>query len=463
MGMGLMVLCSFLAATLSPAFGEDPIPFKLPPFEKRTLENGLTVYLMERHEVPLIRVSLVFRAGAAKDGDRSGLAYLTVENLFSGTKGFSKRRMEGLLESLGASYETYIDHDSAGVDLSFLSGDQDRVFPLLKEAAQAAVFPRAEFERRKKRLLLELKQEKERPAEVIEAYFRKFLFGRHGYGNPLYGLPSTVKKISSREAAAFYRTHYRPDEAALIVVGDFQTPAMEEKVRKLFGTWRVKKGRPLFKAVPLPVHRTSRVLLVNKRDAQETTFIIGTIGLPMHHPAYAAARVVHTILGGRFSSWLNEALRVEGGLTYGVESYVEPYQSSGLFAVSSFTAAEDTVRAVDLVLENLERFDRQGVDAETLSSAKRYLIGRFPSRFETLGDLADWLALVFIFGLDETYAEDFLRKVEGVTAEDCRKVMAEHWARERLQMVFIGPGKALRDRVKKYGRLFEKDIREEGY
>lgn len=218
--------------------------FALPAYEKIKLKSGLTVYLMEHHCVPLIYVSAVFPAGAVRDAGKSGLAYLTAETLLSGTKSYRKKQIEERLELLGVKYYAYADLESARLSMSFINSDQDKVFPILKEVIQDAVFDPAEFEKRKKRLLLELVQEKEQPSMMIGAYFNKFVFGSHGYGNPIYGTRASVKKISSKDAKAFYNAHYRPEETALVIVGDFQTAQMKKTVQEFFEAWQSKKKPP---------------------------------------------------------------------------------------------------------------------------------------------------------------------------------------------------------------------------
>jgi len=464
----IMVLWAAVACLIAPpgivnAAQRETSSFTLPAYEKIKLKNELTVYLMEHHEVPLIYVSAVFPAGAMRDGGKSGLAYLTAEALFSGTKSYSKKQIEEKLEFLGTKYYAYADIDTAGISMSFINTDQDKVFPLLKELIQDAAFDPAEFEKRKKRLLLELVQAKEQPSLVIDAYFNKFFFGKHGYGNPLYGTRASVKKIGNTDARAFYNAHYRPEASALVIVGDFQTARMKKKVLEYFEAWRTKKTPPPQEQAPLPVFDKPRVLLVNKNDATETRFAFGAPGIPRNHPDYVAVQVVNTIFGGRFTSRLNDALRVNAGLTYGASSSFNAYKDSGTFAISSFTRTDHTAKAIDLALEVLNRLHTEGVDQETLTSARNYLIGQFPPLYETPGSLASLLAAMFVYGFDESFVNDFQKNVESVAVEDARKMIAKHFPKDNLQFVLIGKAAAIRDQVRKYGELSEKDIKSDGF
>jgi predicted Zn-dependent peptidase len=463
LGTWAAVGCLVMPPGIVNAAQRETPSFKLPAYEKITLKNGLTVYLMEHHGVPLIYVSAVFPAGAVRDAGKSGLAYLTAETLLSGTKSYRKKQIEERLELLGVKYYAYADIESAGISMSFINTDQDKVFPLLKEVFQDAVFDPAEFEKRKKRLLLELVQEKEQPSMVIGAYFNKFVFGTHGYGNPIYGTRASVKKIKSIDAKAFYYAHYRPEESALVIVGDFQTARMKKTVQELFEAWQSKKKPPPLERISLPAFGKSRVLLVNKSDATETQFAFGALGIPRNHPDYVAVQVVNTVLGGRFTSWLNDELRVNAGLTYGAGSSFNTYKDSGTFIISSFTSTDTTVKAIDLALDVLNRLHTEGVDQETLTSARNYLIGQFPPLYETPGSRASLLAAMFIYGFDESFVNDFQKNVKNVTVEEARKIIAKHFLEDSLQFVLIGKAAAIRDQVRKYGELSEKDIKSDGF
>ncbi|NIM11305.1 MAG: Z-ring formation inhibitor MciZ [Candidatus Aminicenantes bacterium] len=437
--------------------------FKLPTYEKFTLENGLTVYLMEHHEVPLIYVSVVFPAGAVKDNGKYGLASLTADGLLFGTKNYTKKQIEEELDYLGASYSTYAEQETASVFMSFLNTDQDNVFPILKEIIMYPVFDQKEFEKRKKRLLMQLEQAKERPATVMSSYSRKFLYGDHVYGNPTSGTRSSVKKISLDDLKAFYKTNYKPDASAIAVVGDFKTSKMKAAIKKLFRNWRFKGKSPEIQQKPPAAFKKSRLLLVNKEDATETRFMIGTWGIKRSNPDYVAIQVVNTILGGRFTSWLNDELRVNAGLTYGAFSYFSTFKTSGTFFISSFTQTAKTVKAIDLALEVLDRLHTKGIDQKTLSSAKNYIKGQYPPIYETAGSLANLLTSMFTYGFDESFINDFQENVDSMTVEKTKEIIKKYFPKDNLQFVLIGKASEIRDKVKKYGEIIEKEIKAVGF
>jgi zinc protease len=437
--------------------------FRLPPYEKFVLANGLTVYLMEQHEVPLIYVSFVFPAGAVNDGTRYGLASLTAEGLLFGTKSYSKKQIEDELDFIGASYNVRAAKEFAEISLSFITKDRRVVFPILEELVTKPIFDEAEFEKRQKRLLAELEQAKESPRAVIQTYFDKFLFQDHRYGNPVAGNRATVAGITRDDLKSFYNSNYFPAGSAIAVTGDFETAEMKKAVTGLLAGWRNAGAAAPISARPIPTCRKSRVLLVNKDDATETRFLIGGFGIKRSNPDYVAVEVVNTVLGGRFTSWLNDELRITRGLTYGAWSVFSPRKETGTFYISSFTKTESTFEAIDAALAVLEKLHREGVDERTLLSAKNYVKGQYPPQYETAGDLASLLTSMFVFGFDESFINDFQKNVDELDVGKARRIIDTYFPRENLQFVLIGQAAAIRDEVAKYGEITEKDIKAVGF
>lgn len=457
----LLFIVLFSGPTYVSLLAEPPgnNAFQLPEYEKFVLKNGLTVYLMEQHEVPLIYVSAVFPAGAVKDNGQYGLASLTAEGLLMGTRNYSKEQIEEKLDFLGVSYTTKAEEDTATISMNFLNSHQHSVFPLLKEITTRPVFDQTEFEKRKKRLLLELEQAKERPGRVINDYYKKFLFGDHGYGNPISGTPPSIKKIKVDDLKTFYKANYKPQESAIAFVGDFKILEMKKRVTQLFNDWQVDGTPQKLKSHPLPRFEHARVLLINKEDATETQFIIGDLGIKRNNPDYVAVMVANTVLGGRFTSWLNDELRVNAGLTYGAFSNFVPYKTSGIFLIKSFTKTATTIKAIDLALEVLNRLHQKGIDQKTLSSAKNYIKGQFPPRYETADSLATLLTAMFFYKFDESFINEFQEKVDAVTVLKAKKIIATYFPKNNLQLVLIGKASQILDKVKTYGTVTEKEIK----
>ena len=437
--------------------------FKVPPYQKFKLKNGLTVYLMEQREVPLINVSVVFDAGAVQDGTRYGLANMTADALLFGSANYTKSQLEEKIEYVGATVDTYAGKEVAKLSASFTVKDQDLLFNIIQEVTTKPTFDQAEFDKYKGRQLLQLTQQKESPRAVVNSYFDQFVYAAHPYANPVSGTPMAVSAITANDARQFYQKNYTADRAAIAVVGDFNTADMKKRITTLFGSWKTAVATSPKLTEPTVTFDKSRVLLVNKDDARETTFLIGGKGITRNNPDYIPVTVVNTILGGRFTSWLNDALRVNSGLTYGANSRFGTYRNSGTFAISTFTKVSTTTEAIDMAVQVLDSLHKMGIDEKTLTSAKNYVKADFPPNYESAGSLADLLTDMFSLGFDESFINNFQKNVDGLTVARTRQIIDQYFPKNNLQFVLIGKAETIRDKVKKYGTVTEKEIKAEGF
>jgi predicted Zn-dependent peptidase len=439
--------------------------FQLPEYKHYILENGLTLYLMEQHEVPLVYISAVFPAGAIWDKNKNGLAAFTADALLFGTKNYTKKQIEETFDFLGASISSQAGKEAAEITISFKKSDLEIVLPIFVDVITNPTFPQDEFEKRKKRWLNELVQAKESPRRVIGKYFEKFIFGSNVYGNPVSGSESSIKELTRDDLRGFFGMYYRISKLGIAVVGDISTDELKNKIAGMFPNNPSLEQLNLTTDVKMDIkpYEKSNVLLIDKDDSRETTFLIGGYGVPWNNKDITRIQVINTILGGRFTSWLNDELRINSGLTYGAGSRFRNYKNAGTFYISSFTATETTIEAIDLALEVLDRLHTTGVDEATLTSAKNYIKGQFPPQFETSGDLADLLTRMYFYGLDDSYINDFEKNVDGMTVEKANEIIAKYFPKENLQFVLVGKADEIRDKVKKYGEVTEKKITDDGF
>lgn len=433
--------------------------FKLPNYTTFKLPNGLTISLMEQHDVPIISVSVVLPAGAIYDNDKAGLASLTAVSLKHGTKNFPKSKLDEELDFLGANVDTYATKEYAGLSSNFASKDKVKVLNIIKEIVLNPVFDAAEFEKEKSRLLVSLAQQKESPRSVIAAYFETLLYGNHVYANVKNGNKETVGKLSVNDVKDFYKTNYKPNEAAICIVGDFKVNDMKATITKLLSGWEessTKMENLASKPINLPTE--NKVLLVNKEDAKETTFYIGAPGVSRNNPDYVAIEVVNTLFGGRFTSMLNDELRVNSGLTYGAGSRFNNLKNGGSFYISTFTASKTTEPAIDKALEVLKNLQIKGIDATALSSAKNYVKGQFPPDYETTEQLAGLLSQMFWYNFDKSFIDNFEKDVDSIDLVKANQIIAKYFPKDKLQFVLIGKSEDIKKTAEKYGKVTEVQI-----
>lgn len=438
--------------------------FKLPPYQTIKFDNGLTVYLMEKRDVPLISFSVVFKTGAVNDDNLNGLASFVTEALKFGTNNYTKNQIDSIFNFYGSNLNPFTKQDYSGLSTQFMKGDLDKILPVIKDVIVNPIFPNEEIEKRKQRWIAELDQAKESPRRVIGSYFNKFLFGNSPYGNPINGTKKTIEKIDRDKIVSFYLNNLQPERCALALAGDFDSDKMKTELQNFFDSWSSPKAKLTDQLNFTGENLTEpRVYLINKENATETTFLIGGFGIKMDNPDQIKIDVINTILGGRFTSWLNDELRVNAGYTYGAGSRFVSYKNAGVFYISTFTAIKNTEPAIALAVKTYNRLFEKGIDETTLTSAKNYVKGQFPPDYETSGALAGFLAQKFVYGLDDSYINNFEKSVDDLTVEEANKIVKKYFPKENLQFVLIGKGDDIRKIARKYGKVTEKNISEDEF
>ncbi len=438
--------------------------FKLPHYEVVELRNGLTIYLMENKDVPLISVAMAFDAGSVKDGKDYGLAAFTAEALKFGTINYTKSQIDSIFNFYGSNLSVSSTYDYSSLFTQIMKENFEILLPIISEVVTKPKFPADEVNKRIQRWLAELDQAKESPRRVIGDYFNRLIFDDGIYSAPVRGTKESVQKISDEKIREFYSAFYRPETSVIAIVGDFETAKVKSLLESYFGNWKNSSPKIISDIrFAAKTFEEPRVYLINKENAFETTFMIGGYGIPMSNPDLIQIDVINTILGGRFTSWLNDELRVNAGLTYGARSRFSSYKHSGTFFFTSFTATKNTEAALELALKTYNRLFEKGIDEATLTSAKNYVKGQFPPDYETSYSLASFLIQKYFFGLDDSYINDFEKKVDELDVVRANEIVKKYFPKENLQFVLIGKADAIREIAKKYGKVIEKNLSEDGY
>ncbi|QIZ78154.1 M16 family metallopeptidase [Ferrimonas lipolytica] len=446
-----------------PTVAKSGAKFTLPAYEQMELDNGLTVYLLQRDTVPLITVNAVVRAGAVNDAE-PGTAKLTSQAMLLGTSSLSKNKLESTVENLGASLNASAGKEGTSLHSQFQSKDLQVMLPLIAEVLTKPSFPADEVMKARDRYVAQLSQQKESPRQVINNYFDRLLYGNHPYGNAAVGNADAIAQLDEFDLKIFHGSWYQPRNTALVIAGDFNRADVLALVKQQFGQWADRKTpTPPNLEVAVAQPSSARVLLVDKADARETTFLIGGPGVARDNPDYVGLQVLNTILGGRFTSWLNDELRVNAGLTYGARSHFNALGEHGGFTISTFTATETTAAAMDLALKTYTRLWEQGIDQATLDSAKAYVKGQFPPKYETADQLAGLLGQMHLMKMDPKQLDNFSQQVDKLTVADAQQLVAKHFPKDNLQFVLVGKADDIRGLAANYGDVTEVSINQAGF
>jgi zinc protease len=423
---------------------------KLPPHEKITLKNGMTVLLMEKRGVPIVSFAAIVKAGSAADpAGLEGLASTAAGLLRKGTAKRSAQKFAEDLDLIGASFGAEASADFTALSAECLTKDLDKGLDLLSDAMLHPTFPQSEVDKLLSQDIDGVKAAKDEAESVALTYYYGYLFGKHPYARPEGGDELSLARITRDTIMKFYEGNYTPENTILAVAGEFNSSQMKTRLADVFGAWTTKGATPPALSAPQPV-KGKRLLLVDKPDSTQTFFVIGNVGTAVNDPDRVAIRVVNTIFGGRFTSQLNEALRVESGLTYGAQSFFDSKKQPGAFAIYSYTKNESTVQAIDLALQVLGKLHKNGVTVDELSSAKAYIKGQFPPSIETSGQLARRIASNEFYGLNDDEINQLEARIDAVTLPVTRQTIEKHFPADNLVFMLIGKAAEIRPAVEKY-------------
>lgn len=422
----------------------------IPPHEKVVFKNGLTVLLLEKHGVPIVNFAALVKTGAAADpAGEEGLASITAQLLRKGTQKRTAQQFAADSDFTGGSVEADASADFSSVSGEFLNKDIARGLDLFSDALLHPIFPLSEVDKLLAQSLDGVHAAKDDARSVLGTYYNAYLFNGNGYGRTSDGDEISLTRIHRDAIVKFYETYYAPGNTILAVAGDFQTADMKKKLEDVFGQWTSKSVTPVRIPV-LPPVKGKKLLLVDKPDATQTYFAIGNVATAAGDPDRVGIRLVNTIFGGRFTSLLNEALRVESGLTYGAISAFDPRKAPGPFGIYSYTKNESTAQAIDMALQVLQKLHKQGITAEELASAKSYIKGQFPPSVETSKQLAQIIAINEFYGLDDREINELEARLDAVTPAIAQQVIQKHFPTDNLVFTLIGKRSEVAAGVQKY-------------
>jgi predicted Zn-dependent peptidase len=425
-----------------PAIGPAP-RLNLPEIQKRMLSNGLAVWLVESHEVPLAQVNLLVKAGGGDDpAGKFGLASLTAAMLDEGAGARNALELADAVEFLGASLATTASFDASAVRLNVPVARITDALPLMADVILRPTFPDAELERLRQERLTALLQAKDDPASVAPLAFARIVFGAsHRYGTGITGTETTLKGFTVQDLKSFHASTYQPGNAVLLVVGDVTADAIVPQLEMQFGSW--KGTSPSRKPVPQATQVTQgQITIVDMPGAEQSQIRIGWVGVPRSTPDYFTIEVLNTVLGGSFTSRLNQNLREEHQYSYGASSRFDMRLSAGAFQAGAGVQTDKTAEALGEFFNELNGIVKPVPDEE-LGKAKNYVALSLPAEFETSGDLSSKMEEMVVYNLSDRYFSEYIPNLQKVTGAAVQKVAATYIQPKRFAVVVVGDRKVI--------------------
>ena len=431
-------LSSQIDRTKPPTLAPPPA-LKLPVVQTATLANGLTLAVAEMHKVPVVDVQVMIDAGAARDPvDAPGLATFTAAMLQqgAGTRGALEVADEAAF--LGAELNTTASFDMAVASVHVPKRRLEAAFDLLADVVLRPTFSDSEVNRQRELRSAQLVQQRDEPVAVANVAFPAIVFGAaHPYGHPLNGTDAATAAIARQQVVQFYRTYYRPAAARVLVVGDISLAEARKLVTTRFGAWD-KADVPAFPTAPAPAPAARTVYLIDKPGAAQSVIRIGHVGPPRTTPDWYALEVLNTILGGAFTSRLNQNLRETHGYTYGAFSQFAARRLSGAFVALASVVTAKTDSSLIEFLKELRRIRDEAVPATELNKAKAYVTLGLPGDFETTGGAAARFRDLLAYGLPLDYYDQYIQRINAVTADDVQRVARSYIDPDHFDIVVVG-------------------------
>jgi zinc protease len=425
---------------------------KLPPYTHQVLPNGLVVDLMPKPGVPLVGIRVLVKGGVeVEPPGLAGISGVTSQLLRKGTAKRTADQFSEELDSLGGSFGGgFGDAYSSAATISgeFLTKDFDRGLDLMSDAVLHPTFPEAEVRKLISQRVDGVKSSKDNPQQSIGSYYQAFFFGpEHPYGHPVD--EASLSRMKREDIADFHKRVYCGRNLVVIVTGEFDPAAVLPKIAKAFG--EAPAGTAVeWRSAALATPKT-RLLLIDKPDATQTYFYIGQPGVDRRTPDRTKLLILNTLFGGRFTSMLNQELRVNTGLTYGASSSVQQNRLPGSILITTYTKTDTTAKAMDMALDILKNLGDKGITADQLASAKAYIKGTFPpQRLETSDQVAGLLADMELYGLGRDEVDSFFSRIDAVTLEQANETARKYFKSSGLTFVVLGNASKIRDAVKKY-------------
>ncbi len=434
-----------------PKAGPDP-KFKLPPVEKTKLSNGMNLWVVESHRLPIVSMDLVINAGGTLDSaDKSGVASMTASMLNQGTKTRSALDISNGLQAIGTQIGSNASWDSTGVSMQAITPNLDKALDFYADIVSNASFPNSEFTALKARAMGGFRQRRASNTAVAGIVYDKVLYGDQTYGRQLGGSEKTVQAISRDDLVKFYNDHYRPNNSTLIVVGDVRMAAIKARLETAFSGWK-PGGVSLGGVSEQKMIAKPAIYLVDKPGAAQSSVSIGQVGLDRSNPDYYAVQVMNAILGGGSTGRLNMNLREDKGYTYGASSRFTYRRGAGPFSASSEIQTISTKEAVQEFLKELNGIrGSRPITPTELEVNKQSFIRRFPAGFETVGGISNQLANLVTYGLPDTYFNDYISKINAVTIDDVNRVANKYLDPSKMAIVIVGDRKVVEAGLKELG------------
>jgi len=425
---------------------------RFPENKEMELSNGLKLLFIRDTSLPRINIMALINSGAINDPQElSGLAFLTAGLLDEGSKKHSSAEIAEQLESLGASLSIQPGYDFTHMSVKGLSYTKEHLLDSFLEVLLSPKFEQKEFDRVKKQIIGSLQKMEDDPDQFTDRLMSKVLFQNHPYARPVMGEISTISKIQRKDVLDYYQNYFIPKNIRLAIIGDFDDLFIQQ-VKTKFSTWISDRSPKPLSVKELQPNKIG-VFLKNKKGLVQTQIRMGHLLIERSHPEFMSLRAANMVLGGAFASRLNQKVRDDLGLTYGVSSNFDARKFTGPFVIETFTRNDKVEATIAASLEVYRSFSQNGITQEELDASKTTLIGQFPRAVETTEALAFQILALKFYGIDNSYLTQFVTNVKSLSLAHVNSLLKSYFKPEQLGIVVYGDATVIEGQLKKIGPI----------
>ncbi|MGQ0678491.1 MAG: M16 family metallopeptidase [Actinomycetota bacterium] len=419
--------------------GPGPAPqVRIPVAQRFELANGLPVHHVARRSLPLVSAYLTVRSGTAADPPTSpGLAAFTSAMIDEGTASRDAITIARRFGQLGATIDTGTSREESWVVIQSLTQTFGEALELMAESVLGPTFPQSDVDRVRNNLVVGLQQQRDESMEVAHKIMWRELYGPdHPYAHTVLGTEEALRRMTRPDLEAFHRTGYTPANSALVITGDLSLGEARRLAEQSFGSWRGEAPAPPDLSRPTP--SAQRVFLADKPGLPQSALIVAQLAVARSHPDYEQLLMANQLLGGLFSSRLNQKLREEQGVTYRLDSSLFANRGVAPLRVSTRVENGATGSSAGEILAEINRLGREGINQAELDLARDALIQALPALFQTNGSVAATVAGQFLFDLPAGYYAGRAARVTAFTLDEVNEALRRHLRSDQLKLVVVG-------------------------
>ncbi|WP_228060318.1 MULTISPECIES: pitrilysin family protein [unclassified Coleofasciculus] len=412
---------------------------QIPDYTRYELDNGMVVYLMEDHELPLVSGTMLIRTGdRLEPANEVGLAAITGDVMRTGgTTEHPADELNQLLEQRAASVETGISSTAGSASFSTLAEDVDLVFDLFAEVLRKPAFPQEKMDLAKKQQAGQIARRNDDPNDIASREFAKLIYGEKSpYARTVEY--ETLDNISREDLVAFYEKYFHPDDMILGIVGDFDSAKMRQRIQEEFGDWEPASEPPQPTVPQASQAKEGGIFMVNQPQLTQSYVQLGHLGGQFDNPDYPALDVLNQVLNG-FGGRLFNEVRSRQGLAYSVYGFWSPrFDYPGVFLAGGQTRSEGTVPFIQAIRSEIEKLRTTPITPQELSSAKDQVLNSFVFNFQDPSQTLSRLMRYEYYGYPEDFLFRYQEGVKSTTIEDVQRVAQKYLQPDKLVTLVVG-------------------------